>query len=74
VSPIVTQSTADVPDTTEVLVAERACTVTLKLPPGVQLCDAAVVPCGSQPEFVPSPHENSYCTGFPRLEVAPLAV
>jgi hypothetical protein len=71
---IVAQSGADGPDTTEVLVAERACTVTGYDPAAIHVWNAVVVPELSQPEFDPSPHVNSYCTEFPRLDVDPLAV
>ena len=71
---IVTVRPDETHDTTEVLIAERACTVTVNDPCAPQAWKAVVVPELSQPEFVPSPHENSYCTAFPRLDVDPLAV
>jgi hypothetical protein len=33
-----------------------------------------VTPFGVQPELLPSPQLNEYCTGFPWLEVEPLAM
>jgi hypothetical protein len=71
---IVTARPNENTDITEVSVAERACTVTVYGPGALHVWEAVVVPELSQPEFVPSPHENSYCTGFPRLDVDPLAV
>ena len=45
-----------------------------KGPSAVQLWLAVVVPLASQPEFVPSPQLNWYCTAWPALEVEPAAV
>lgn len=33
-----------------------------------------VTPLGVQPELLPSPQLNEYCTGFPWLDVEPLAI
>ena len=50
----------DQPDTTDVCVAHLACAITAR--PSVEATDqlfvAEVVPTGSHPEFVPSPHEK----------------
>ena len=62
---IVTDSAAEVPETTEVFTADRACAVTLNDPVAVQLCEADVVPAASHPELVPSPQLIRYCTALP---------
>jgi hypothetical protein len=52
-------------------VADLACAETVNVLAEDQLCEALVTPIPSQPELEPSPQENWYWTGLPRLETDP---
>ena len=54
----VTLSPPEELETTELLVADRACAETAVVPVVLQACDAVVVPVVNQPELLPSPQLN----------------